>query len=1175
MRYISCTLIFSIFFTAVFAQPNKNISSGKAVHNTYAVVVGISQYGEDNNIPSLKYAHRDAQEFANFLQSRSGGSVPDDNIRLLLNENATMSAVYNALDWLEQVCKKDDLVYFYFAGHGDKERKGIYELGFLLTYNTPRPNYKNHSLRIEDLSDCANTLSARNNANVVLITDACHSGDITGTAFHWSSLVGEDLRKVKKKEIRIASCGTNQLSAEDKAWGGGRGAFSWYLVNGLKGLADKDGDGTVTVKDIQRYLDSCFVRDPVLAGNNIKQNPVVSGDDNFKLAEIDKTARMLMIGMAAPVVQKDQLSALPPQPQEEFFNFFKTHPIENEFNFFALDKLSKDQIAFALLDSMSDTSDPAVNGIAATLKTSLLDDPDRIDRFNEKLVETIDNRGEQIINAYLKGDEAELERRRYYNISKNGYDEYPVMFSVAAKLTSPNNRLKRILIVDQHYFAGVVARLKIPTVEDPKELIAISFAEQQKALDLDDNAACIQNEMGNLYLLKNDPGKSVKYYQRATQIAPDWAIPWANLCGIYAEQGKTADAINAARIADSLQAGLQITSVQLGYAYERSGNNLFAEEYYRKSIDINSRHFLPFERLGYVYNKTTQYEMADSFFYEASLRKKGYHFNGTGFLSTRNVAAPLVLDVVFCNVKENELLKDDVMGFFYFGKKAYDSQAYTDAESFFKKIIAVERSNPLVYHYLGKIYYDQGKWERAEIMFKHEFKYYRDQGSFKKYCDSVSGSKTWHYDHPCLDSFFRNCAYESIEDYYFIASVYERWGHWAEAEQEYRTLTTMNPAHVYGYIKLWRIMENLGRYPEAEQILKDFEKYNPETAFIELNDFYKRAMEHYPTDPAWPYKLGLLLYERSYMLPQYEYLDTIVFFPLVNKEIFLGVEEHNNLVENNNMLLNIKQPPGLEGMEARVKLLYPTNGAATFPGTNEHITMAPDVYTPRKDAIMYLSKAAEMIKEPETIADINFKIGNVFVLAGSKKQAYPYYDMAIKMSPDNGAFRLKMVDIAHDLFKNTTALENLDYLYQQKQINFPDRMLLAEFDIHAGRFDSAKKVLDEAKIIYPYDVPAITDLNGRLALLSKKYQQALSAYSEYLAINNGDKETTYTIATIYAKMGKPDALKWLETAMKKGFNYSWVLKYDDSWEKYRSAAKWKELMAKYPNERKYVSPFEN
>jgi len=72
-----------------------------------------------------------------------------------------MAAVYNALNWLTEICKKDDLVYFYFAGHGDKESQAIYNLGFLLTYNTLRPNYKNNALRIEDLNECANTLSAR------------------------------------------------------------------------------------------------------------------------------------------------------------------------------------------------------------------------------------------------------------------------------------------------------------------------------------------------------------------------------------------------------------------------------------------------------------------------------------------------------------------------------------------------------------------------------------------------------------------------------------------------------------------------------------------------------------------------------------------------------------------------------------------------------------------------------------------------------------------------------------------------------------------------------------------------------------------------------------------------------------------------------------------------------
>jgi hypothetical protein len=64
--------------------------------NTFAVV-GIANY-EYEGI-NLNYANRDAQIFAGYLMSKSGGALPEDNIRLLTDTNATTAAVYNALKW--------------------------------------------------------------------------------------------------------------------------------------------------------------------------------------------------------------------------------------------------------------------------------------------------------------------------------------------------------------------------------------------------------------------------------------------------------------------------------------------------------------------------------------------------------------------------------------------------------------------------------------------------------------------------------------------------------------------------------------------------------------------------------------------------------------------------------------------------------------------------------------------------------------------------------------------------------------------------------------------------------------------------------------------------------------------------------------------------------------------
>jgi uncharacterized caspase-like protein len=259
-------------FLAAFFFSSVNGRAQAEAPATYAVVVGISTYA-NKGITKLQFANRDAQAFSDYLRSKAGGSVPEENIRLLIDREATTASVYDALSWLTSVCKQNDVVYFYFAGHGDMESQTMYKLGFLLTYNTPRTNYINNAVRIEDLNNFANTLSTKNKARVVLITDACHSGTLAGNDYRGNYLVGEQLRTRLANEIRITSCGPNELAMEHEAWGGGRGVFSFYFINGLIGFADKERDGIVRLNDMRNYLDSAFAHDSLLIIENTSKPP--------------------------------------------------------------------------------------------------------------------------------------------------------------------------------------------------------------------------------------------------------------------------------------------------------------------------------------------------------------------------------------------------------------------------------------------------------------------------------------------------------------------------------------------------------------------------------------------------------------------------------------------------------------------------------------------------------------------------------------------------------------------------------------------------------------------------------------------------------------------------------------------------------------------------------------
>ena len=146
-------------------------------YSTRAVVIGISDYQEPL-IPDLKYAHRDAEAFANWLRSPAGGSVPEENILLHTNEAATNAEIIVSLDWLIEESKKGDRAFIYFSGHGDVERITKYNNGYLLGYDSPPAVYGAGAFAVNYLKDIIATLSD-NDVQVFLISDACRAGKIS------------------------------------------------------------------------------------------------------------------------------------------------------------------------------------------------------------------------------------------------------------------------------------------------------------------------------------------------------------------------------------------------------------------------------------------------------------------------------------------------------------------------------------------------------------------------------------------------------------------------------------------------------------------------------------------------------------------------------------------------------------------------------------------------------------------------------------------------------------------------------------------------------------------------------------------------------------------------------------------------------------------------------------
>ncbi|MCX6613036.1 MAG: caspase family protein, partial [Acidobacteria bacterium] len=128
----------------------------------WALVIGVSQHQHLPPAAQLNYAHRDAEDFAAFLRSSTGGALPASHVRLLTNQAATLPAIRAALHtWLVESATPDDVVYVFFAGHGVVAERGE---GYFLASDSDPQNLHATGLSFAEVE---NTLTRRLRASLV------------------------------------------------------------------------------------------------------------------------------------------------------------------------------------------------------------------------------------------------------------------------------------------------------------------------------------------------------------------------------------------------------------------------------------------------------------------------------------------------------------------------------------------------------------------------------------------------------------------------------------------------------------------------------------------------------------------------------------------------------------------------------------------------------------------------------------------------------------------------------------------------------------------------------------------------------------------------------------------------------------------------------------------------
>lgn len=225
---------------------------------------------------------------------------------------------------------------------------------------------------------------------------------------------------------------------------------------------------------------------------------------------------------------------------------------------------------------------------------------------------------------------------------------------------------------------------------------------------------------------------------------------------------------------------------------------------------------------------------------------------------------------------------------------------------------------------------------------------------------------------------------------------------------------------------------------------------------------------------------------------------------------------------------------------------------------------------PYSEGIAYLKKADSLLEDPEMLADVNYKIGDLYNSQGLPERSVPFYKKTVDLKPGDATGRSKLAEAYTVVYYLKEALDQLDTLYLHKKINFKDQLLMAEYCIHAARFTDAAALLKETSQVHPINADKVADLTARLQLLSNHPKEALKYYKEWLAVHPADSLTMYTIARLHAKMkNKREALKWLKMSIDHGLQFYWIVKMDPAWNEYRSASQWITITRKLDDYKEY------
>jgi tetratricopeptide (TPR) repeat protein len=547
---------------------------------TYALMIGISKYQKLPKELWLKYADADAKTFQKHLTSVRGGGVPDDQMQVLTDEVATTAAIRNGFQtFLRNRAGKKDTVYVLIAAQATVDSRGSY----ILTWDSDPEDLSATAIPMSEIQALLDTELSRV-GRVVLLTDVSRNANIGDLKSAGVGSAVEKLGQAQGQMLGLMASRPKEFSVEGPQFGGGHGAFTFSVVQGLEGAAAQNGEPFVTVGGLIGY-----VRDSVPKLTDNKQHPRDFGnipENATKLSDLSKpgfnitryrslddplNGGPLLLASASPQ------GALPLQVTQDIDDFQAAIK------------------AGRLLPNEPGSAWDLIDKLRAELPAQQMLAQDNALRI------ALENQAQQVLLRYLAGDQTPQ--------TKPEFDAGSRYMEAALRLTPESLYLEG----REDFFQG---RGLLFDKQYPQ---AANLLE--KSVRIDPGEAYPYNALGIAYLEQADFVKAIPAFRDAARRAPNWSYPLHNLALAYVESGQYADAIRSYQQAMKLTPQYSYLPYNLGLVYQRENRRAEAEAAYRKAMALAPDSAEPLNALGSLKASEGKSAEAEKFYRDALVKR--------------------------------------------------------------------------------------------------------------------------------------------------------------------------------------------------------------------------------------------------------------------------------------------------------------------------------------------------------------------------------------------------------------------------------------------------------------------------------------------------------------------------------------------------------------------------